>query len=360
MPKTIQEALNDVTEDDFEEKEDGTDTVSDEDLNTNVDEDENAEESDLPDIEDDSQWTGEQKAETEEEGEEEEEQEAASEEDEDEEVDLFEDLTEEDYATIKKTPALNVLRKKLMSGWNKRMKGRSQDLAFIDAYKKDPAGVLNSAVQTFGGQIIWEANQNKTKSEQKDTVSKIDKARAEFAELWGEQVGPKVAARMEQYFNALTEDVLGREVTPLKQQVGAAAQRSNDAMIMSEEDAWRDEHDDLLSANPKIEKAVVDLGNSGQFVPGKGQSPRQYLNTLLKIVLSDNPQLKSNGKTKATSTSTKLANRIERNRRDREPAGVSSKSNVKLVSKLKSAPEKFNISSAFDEAVRELKEESGA
>ena len=144
-------------------------------------------------------------------------------------------------------------------------------------------------------------------------------------------------------------------VAPLTNQVGTITAQSEQARMLSEEAGWRQRNKDVLTKD--VEQAVVALGNSGKIVPGDDMAPGEYLDTLLRVVMAD----KADGRVaKAQAgSSKKLAKRIERNRHDREPAGVGAKAGVRKVSRLKTEPEKYTISSAFDEAARELKESVG-
>ena len=75
--------------------------------------------------------------------------------------------------------------------------------------------------------------------------------------------------------------------------------------------------------------------------------PAEYLDSLLDVVLSKRP----------TKPSKRLADKIARNKRGREPRAASSSRSVggKKVSELEAHPEKFDIGSAFDRAAQELK-----
>jgi len=354
---TIEEAINDFTEEESED-EVGTEVASADD-DTDVDDgtpegEEEDDEDEVPDIEDDDEWgTSDEDDEEEDDDEEDEEEEDTSDEEDD---DIWDEITPEQMEEINSNPALRNLRKSLMRGYNKKMQGRAQALQLIDAYEKNPRDVAKAIAEANGYSVaeahaqVAAAKQN-VQNQAEQTLDKISQARSDVADLFGDKVGPEVAQKLENFFNVLTETV----VAPLSNQVGAITSRSEQARMMSEEAAWRQRNKDVLT--DEVEKAVVKLGNSGMIVPGKGMAPGEYLDTLLRVALADSADVRV--RSAKSGSSKRLASRIERNRRDREPTGVSSKAGVRKISRLKSNPENYDISSAFDQAARELKDEVG-
>lgn len=322
-------------------------------------EEEAEEEGDVPDIEDDDEWGDDPDSEDDDEDEDEDGEDEDDEEDSEDEDDVddpFENLTADQIEKINTDPGLRVLKKALMRGYNKKMQGKSQLIQLGEAYEADPVGVAR-AIAHANGLTVAEAHAAgkeaaaTTTDPAQQKIDAIEQARTEVADLFGEQVGPEVATKLENFFNVLTETV----VAPLSNQVGTITAKSEQARMMSEEAAWRNRNKEILT--PEIEKAVVELGNSGTIVPGDNMAPGDYLDTLTKVVMADYAD--GRVKTARAGSSKRLAKRIARNRADREPTGVGGKAGVRKVSRLETEPEKFSISSAMDQAARELKDSVG-
>ena len=358
---TIEAAINEFSEDDVDEGT-GTEVASAED-DTDVDEGTSTEEEEttsedddeIPDLEDDDAWAPkveDDEDEDEDDDEDDDEEEAAA--SDDDEVDIFDEMTPEQLKEVNANPTLRSLRKALMRGYNTKMAGQSQLIKLGEAYAADPVGVARAIAQANGLQVAGgpEAGQPPVKVDpRKAQLEKIETARKEVANLFGDEVGPEVAEKLEGFFNVLTEAV----VAPLTNQVGSMQFENERTALVSQEAEWRNRNAKILT--PAIEKKVVELGNSGKLVPSEDMPPGEYLDVLLKVVLAENADLRVH-KARA-GASKKLAKRIERNRASQEPTGTGSKSGAKPVSKLKTSPEDFTISDAFDEAARELKEAAG-
>jgi hypothetical protein len=77
---------------------------------------------------------------------------------------------------------------------------------------------------------------------------------------------------------------------------------------------------------------------------------------LLEVTLATKG--KKLAKTASRDASKKLRDKVERNRREREPRGRNSKSGVKKVSRLQKEPESFrSLSDAIDAAAAEMEDD---
>jgi hypothetical protein len=324
ISEAIDSVVDDVTDDTTEEttEETTSDETPTEGEGTLLDEEDEAEE---------------EAEETDDEGEVEEEETA------DEEPDIFDDLTAEQLAEIKANPTLNKLRKSLMKGYSTKTTEHSQLVQLGNAYKQDPYGVLKAIAQQLGMEVA------PPKAPDSAPSATTEDPGRELEELFGDQIGPKVRAVFDKWAEARFGQTLKAEVAPLRDALGRVVTKNEQDRMYSEESAFKTRHKDL---SPDMEKAIVDLGNSGRIVPGN-MSPSEYLETLYDIVSARMARTA----TKKTSdpASTKLARKIEANRRDREPVGVSGRGNtVKPVSKI---PQAKTISQALDFAMDELEAE---
>ena len=343
-PKSIGEAINEFTEDDVPADE--PEVADEEKDNTNVDEGEleGAEEEETSE-EESSEKEGEEEGS--EEGEEEAEAESEEEEAEEGTEDFFDSLTPEDLAVIKGSPELQKVRKLLLRGYNKKMEGRNQDLRLIDLYKKDPIGVLNAMAGGHGFQLAQRPDQQKEQQQQQ--TDQIEESRKTVEKIFG-AAGPMVREALEKHWELLN----GQKITPLQQQLTKMTGDAETYKMQVAEAEWRQRNKGVLT--PKLEKAVLDLGNSGRYVPGRNVSYGEYLDDLTTIA-------QSKMATQTTSearreVSRKLAKKIENNRRAKEPTGLSSKAKVDKVSRLSSDPGSFrSLSEAIQYADDELSQE---
>jgi hypothetical protein len=327
---TIADALNSVTEDDIVDDE-GETKEADQSL---LDEPDETEEEPEEEEAEEDEAEEEDKPRGDVEGEEPEEATEAK----GEEVDVFEMLTPEQMAEIKANPALNALRKSLMRGYAEKTQEHSQLVQLGVAYRRDPMSVLKAIADSLGVQVAPAAPAAAV------APAAVDPGK-ELEDLFGPQIGPKVRATFEKWAEAR----FGSKLAPVEQTLGRVVSQSEAARMFSEEQAFKGRHKDLT---PQIEREIVELGNSGKIVPGN-MTPAEYLDTLHDVVMARRARIaaKSAGKT----ASTKLAAKIESNRRDREPSGVSGRGgSVKPVSKIGQAR---SISEALDFALAELENE---
>lgn len=328
--QSISDAINAVVEEDVaaEAEETTEETTS---------EETSEEEGSLLDEEDEPEAEAEEEEEATEEPEEAEEESEAD--------DIFDNLTAEQLAEIKANPTLNKLRKSLMKGYNSKTTEHSQLVQLGNAYKQDPYGVLRAIAQQLGMEVVQPAQQQQQQQQQS-----ADPGR-ELEELFGEQIGPKVRAVFDKWAEARFGQKLTAEVAPLRDALGRVVNEREQARMYGEEASFKARHPELT---PQMEAAIVDLGNSGKIVPG-GMTPSEYLETLYDIVAAR--QARKGAQQQGRVASTKLASRIEANRRDREPSGVSGRgSKVKPESKVAKAK---TISQALDFAMAELEAEEG-
>jgi hypothetical protein len=266
-----------------------------------------------------------------------------AEEEESDEADIFDQLTQEQLAEIKANPAMNKLRKQLMRGYNTKTAEHAQLVQLGEAYQKDPQGILRAIAQQLGMDLV-------DRRQQEQQQQQVDPGK-ELEELFGEQIGPKVRAVFDKWAEARMGARFSTEVAPLRNALGRIVGEGQQARMVVEEQNFKSRHKDL---SPQMEKAIIDLGNSGRIVPGR-MSPQEYLDTLHDIVSAR--MGRTAGRQQTTTASSRLANRISANRRDREPSGTSGRGGtVKSVSKIGKAR---NISEALDFAMDELESEEG-
>lgn len=348
-PKSIGEAINDFTEDDVpgvaDEAADNTDVgegtaegaeedeaSEEESSEEEGEEDEESDEGEFPD----GQPTDD---EDEDEGEGEEEDK-----DEDEE-DIIDALTPEDIAVIKGSPELTKVRKLLLRGYNKKMEGKGQQLRLVEAYEKDPIGILQAMAKSHGLML----NQPAPPQEAPPEPDKISEVRAKVEKLFG-AAGPNVRETLDEYWEVLNNQKLG----PVQETLGRVLSDNETSRMRLAETEWRSRHKEVLTK--RLIDEVVALGNSGRYVPGDNVSPGEYLDDLLTIAKAKDSGLET--KEAKRSASKNLARRIKKNKMKREPGGVSSKAKVQPLSKLITNPEQFqSLGDAIQFADEELSQE---
>jgi len=275
------------------------------------------------------------------------EEEAVEEEaDEEDASDIFEQLTAEQLAEIKANPTLNRLRKSLMKGYTAKTTEHSQLVQLGNAYKQDPFGVLKAIAQQLGVDVVSPQQKAAAPATTEDPGKELE-------DLFGEQIGPKVRAVFDKWAEARFGQKLSTEVAPLRDALGRVVSQNEQARMYGEEQSFKSRHKDIT---PQMEAAIVDLGNSGKIVPGN-MNPSEYLETLYDIVSARFARQAAPKPKTANPESVKLARKIEANRKDREPSGVSGRgSKVKPESKVAKAT---SVSQALDFAMAEIEAEEG-
>lgn len=344
MATTVSAALNEVTEeslDDLDAKE--TDVPA-----TETESDDDASEGE----ESETEAEGEAE-EAEAEVEEGETEEAAAEEDED--FDVFDTITPEQLEAIKANPQLNSLRKSLMKGYESKATELKQLVQLGEAWKQNPARVVNALAESLGLSVQQAKAVAAQAGAAADAVAAqpadpIEQAGKELEALFGDKLGPRVRSVFDKWADARLGKALGAEVGPIKNALGQVLSTNEQSRMLSEEATFKSRHKNLT---PEVEKLIVELGNSGKYVPGKNQTPQEFLEALHDIATA---RISNQSAKKATGNASKaLARKIETNRKDREPAGVSGRGGtVRNISKVSEAR---SISEALDIAERELSEE---
>lgn len=335
--KSVSEALNDVTEEslDVQDNDETTDdTVA-------AASDEGAEEGGAE--EDAAEETAE-----EDEGEEEEEPEG--------ETDYFDTLTPEQLQRIKDDPGLNSLRKELLKSYEAKTTEIKQLVQLGEAWRQNPRAVVNALAQSLN-LTVSEARQmaaaagamaDAADAQKAQQADPLDQAGKELEALFGAELGPRVRSVFDKWADARIGKRIDGELTPIKGTLGQVVTTNEQNRMLSEESTFKSRMGNKL--NPTIEKRIVQLGNSGKYVPGKGVTPQEYLDSLYDLATA---QIAREQARKASGTAAKkLARKIEDNRRDREPSGHSGRGgSVKPVSKVTEAR---SISEALDIANAEL------
>jgi len=348
-PKTIAEAIEDVTEEDLNAPEETDDEVD--------ETDDDAEDSDeVDDDEDDSD----DESDDDESDESEDDDDDSDDDDDDadwgvkgeDDTDFFDDLTQEQLAKIKEHPELNALRKQLMKGYEKKTIKHANLVKLGEAYSKNPLGVLQAIADQLGVQVVKRGDtpQAGAEGEKKEGPSKVEQAAMKIQKLFGEKAGPAVKEALSEFVSAVNEE----NMAPVNEKLSKADMEAEKARFLKEESDFRERHKAVL--NGEIEEEVVKLGESKRFVPGPKQTAADYLDMLLEVVLAKRG--KSLAKDASRKASKKLREKVDRNRRDREPRGRNSKSGVKKVSRLQAEPEKFrSLSEAIDAAAAEMEDD---
>ncbi len=263
-------------------------------------------------------------------------------------------LTPEQFKTIQENPEMKVAYKGLMRAYNKVTAENAQVLELGNSYKKDPRGVAKALVESQGGTVEFPDDKSKSEAETEvqENIDKIAEARKNVEGLFGDEHGPEVREKLENFFNVITDAAQA----PLKESLQHINDEGDKARMASEEAAFESRHKDVL--NDDIRAKVIELGNSNKLVPGKDMPPDEYLDMLLDVVLSKQAPVAI--KKAKRSASKKLAEKIDRNKKKREPKGRTSKSgdSIKKVSRLVEDPGSFKgLGDALDFANSELKEE---
>jgi hypothetical protein len=338
MATTVSAALNDVTEESLDDLDAKDDNTTDDTADETTSESEEGEE--------ETEAEGEAEAEAEAEGSEE----AAEEEDG--EFDVFDTITPEQLASIKSNPELNQLRKSLMKGYESKATELKQLVQLGEAWKQNPARVVNALADSLGlsvQQAKAVAAQAGAAADVAKRVDPIDQAGKELEALFGEKLGPRVRSVFDKWADARLGKAIGAEFGPIKSVLGQVVSSNEQSRMLSEEATFKSRH----KMTPQVEKMIVDLGNSGKYVPGRNQNPQDFLEALHDIATAKLSRQAARGATGAAAK--QLARKIDKNRRDREPSGVSGRGGtVRSISKVSEAR---SISEALDIAERELREE---
>jgi hypothetical protein len=269
----------------------------------------------------------------------------------------FESLTSEQLQAIKNSPELAAVYKNIVRAYTKKSQKASAAMQLAEAYRADPVGVINELVRAQGlglydpRQMEAAQRQQQQNSQQQERVDQIGQ---ELEGLFGKDVGPKVRDVFERFVasraGGYVQGYVNEQVTPIQSALGQVMSQAETNRMMGEEAAFRNRHAKILT--PQIADEIVKLGESGAFIPGPGMTPAQYLDNLLEVVMAR----RSRGDTfnANRNASTRLADRINKNRASREPNGVGNRGGVKKASTIKPG---MSISDALDAAVRELEGE---
>lgn len=331
--QTITSAINDVTEENLgldESAEETTEETTDDEWGTAPKADEEEEESEDGEGESDEE---DEEAESEASGPESDEQA------------LLERITPEQLAKIKANPELAAIYKGMVGAVTKKFQQAGEALRLVEAYNQDPNRFISALAQANGYQV-FRPGQQQQQPPQQAAAQAMDDAGKELEALFGEKVGPKVRDVFEKWFQARA----GNVVAPIRDTLGRVVATGEAARMTAEEQAFMARHSKTV--DKEMYDEIVKLGESGKVVPGDKMTPAEYLDTLYEIVRSRRARRET--REVRGDASKKLAKRIERNRRDREPSGVSARSAVRPVSAVKPG---MSISEALDAAARELESE---
>lgn len=352
-PRTIGEAIEGVTEEDLnaaEETDEEVDETTDDDDDADDSSETETEEDDSDDESDDDDESDEYEDDDDDESDEDDEKDADwgvdDKEGEDGDTDFFDELSQEQLAEIKKHPELNALRKQLMKGYEKKTTQHSNLVKLGEAYRKNPLGTLQAIADQLGVKVVKPTDETETKKET-DAPTKVEIAAAKIEKLFGVKAGPPVREALKEFVDAVNE----QNMKPVNDRLTEADAEAEKVRFLKEEADFRERHSKALT--PEIEEAVVKLGESGKFAPGKNMTAGEYLDTLLEVALAK--EGKTLGKTAGREASKKLKAKIDRNKREREPRGRGAKSGVRKVSRLQKDPGSFkSLGEAMDAAAEEM------
>ncbi len=276
-----------------------------------------------------------------------------------EEPDFFDNLTPDQLQAIKNNPELNSLRKGLLKGYETKTTELKQLVQLGEAWKQNPRGVVQALAQTLNLTVA----EAKAVAEQAGAAATaaaaaapqpdpLDAAGKELEALFGTELGPRVRAVFDKWADARTNKALQPLQGKLGQVEGVVGQQqvtNEQNRMLSEEQAFKAKHKDL---SPDTERRIVELGNSGKFRPGPGQTPAEFLEALHDIATAQ--IARETAKKAAGTASKKLASRIQSNRQDREPVRAAGPRGASAPSKISQAK---SISEALDIAEAELRAE---
>ncbi len=249
------------------------------------------------------------------------------------ETDLLDTVTPEQLAAIKANPQLRPLYRSLMKAVTHKFQQAGQALKVTEAFRRDPVGVVRALAQSIGATL-----QEPGARPSDHAPDEASSAAAEIEQLFGAEAGPQVRSVLDRYIDSRAKAI----AAPLGAQLGAVTQQAEMHRMTGEEQAFR--HRKGSSLTPEIEKTVLELGTSGQFVPGPNQTPAQWLDALFALAQARHAN---------RAASKRLGDRVARNYRDREPSGTSSRS-VRPTSRVGQAK---SIAEAIDIADEELTEQ---
>lgn len=276
-----------------------------------------------------------------------------------EEEDVFDNLTPEQLQAIKADPNLNTLRKALMRSYDTKTTEIKQLVQLGEAWKQNPAQVVNALATSLGLSVTQAKAVAEAAGATADAAAAaapaaaadpLESAGKELEALFGAELGPRVRQVFDKWADARIGSKIGTELSPVKNTLGQVVDSNEKSRMLSEENNFKSRHKDLT---PELEKRIVELGQSGKYIPGRGQTPQEYLEALHDIATA---QVARETAKKATGNAAKqLARKIDGNRKDREPSGVSGRGgSVKPVSKISEAR---SVSEALDMAEAELRSE---
>jgi hypothetical protein len=260
----------------------------------------------------------------------------------------FENLTAEDLQAIKSNPALSKTYKGLVRAATAKFQKAGEAMKLSEAYERDPVGVAQAIAQSLGYRMVPpEQHQQQEDPYEAQQRQAADAAGRELEALFGDQVGPRVRGVFEKWFESRAGNFMAPQLGPMQQQLGQVMSRAEEARFQSEEQSFENRHRKVLT--PAVRAKVIELGESGEFVPGRNQPPSKYLDSLLRVALSETQG--QNAFNASRNASTRLAEKIRANRDGREPSGISGRGGVKKVSAVKAG---MSISQALDAAAREM------
>lgn len=208
-------------------------------------------------------------------------------------------VTPDELKAIKADPTLSKLYRSLNKGYTERSQARAAEvsqakdaLQLVDALRRDPQGTLSQLAQAAKVQLGLE------KASDPDV-------KAEMTELFGEEVGAKVATALQKLIDARTSGLKSTvESTVAEIKTGA----SNEATRL-----FRESHPDLseviahdAQGQPvTVENRMLELMNKFEI---KGKvDPQTYLNDFYRMAKSDVDQ-----KTNVARIAKKLAERTDK------------------------------------------------
>lgn len=357
-PKTIGEAIEGVTEEDLNAPEDDDTTDDEVDGTTDDDADDKTDDDDSDDASDDEDDSDDESDDDDSDDSDDDDDDSDDDDDadwgvdnkkeDDEETDFFDELSQEQLTEIKKHPELNALRKQLMKGYEKKTTQHANLVKMGEAYRKNPLGVLQAIADQMGLDVVKRGDAPGAKDDK--TPSKVDVAAQKLEKLFGDKAGPAVREALGEFVAAVNDE----KMVSVNEKLSKADVETEKARFLKEESDFRERHSKMLT--PEIEAAVVKLGESGKFAPGKNMSAGEYLDTLLEIAMARSG--KTLAKDAGRKVSKKLRAKIDKNKREREPRGRGGKSGVRKVSRLESEPEKIrSMSEAIEIAAAEMEDD---
>lgn len=191
-------------------------------------------------------------------------------------------ISDKEFEALKNDPAQ--LRKSLQAAFTKKTMALSEEKKrvaevskLVDAWESNPESVVTQLAKSLG----LDVSKPTTKAEAKEQAKSITD---ELREQLGEDLGflaDKLAPAMEKLIQKGVEQVMTKEIQPLKQSHQEMVQRAAESQTDRLLEAFSAKHSDWKT----YEKQMLDLGK--KFVPAQGMDDMEYMESLYYLATKD-------------------------------------------------------------------------